>query len=180
MRKAVPEACLLLLLPQSYGPRFRGRSRSYLITLGLQLFCLKSGPNLDYCLPYGGGGLGGLHLPGGGRRSARGTRPGSRPSFPDGLTYGAEGATKRSVLLPSSQGLSGPLPPLVRAGAGAGPAGAGSGHPRATASPGTGRHTHRLSEEGGELPVSSGSGTPAPPARVGQAGLSGHGLCERA
>lgn len=59
MRKAVPEACLLLLLPQSYGPRFRGRSRSYLITLGLQLFLPQVWPQPGLLSPIWGWGAGG-------------------------------------------------------------------------------------------------------------------------
>lgn len=178
MRKAVPEACLLLLLPQSYGPRFRGRSRSYLITLGLQLFLPQLWPQPGLLSPIWGWGTGGGFICPGGQAERQGDKA-WLASFPDGLTYGVEGATKRSVLLPSSQGLSGPLPPLVRPApvqARQRPAQAIPVPPRP---PGPGG-TRTTSEEGGELPVSSGSGTPAPPAPLGQAGLSGHGLCERA
>lgn len=140
--------------PPSCGPRFRGRSRSYLSTLGLQLFLPQLWPRPGLLSPVGGGALAGRgpFLCPAGAGGARGSRP--APSFPPGgpacglasplLTHGVKGATKRSVLLPFSQGLLGPLPPLVQAGASRGR--------RAIPAP-----ARRLTEEGQELPVLSGS-----------------------
>lgn len=118
---------------------------------------------------WGGGQTGrGRRCPGGGGTAA------SCPSLPPRpvcrlasrlLPCGVKGATTRGVLLPFSQGLSGPLLPPSRPRAGAGRGGPARAIPAPPCRPGPGGAC-----EGEGRPVLSDTVTPAPPPPSGPPG----------